>query len=117
MILYYILQVPLGVLLKNENITEDMVEIMLHTQQYVPTLSKMLEVEVPGDSNVTVKVDHFHNILFGGDQLTVARARGAQRIRENSTDGTGRLEGLVPVCEDWHARVALVSVSNYVIIM
>ena len=26
---------------------------------------------------MTAKVAHFHNILFGGDQLTVARARGA----------------------------------------
>ena len=64
-------------------------------------------------STVTVKADHFHNILFGGDQLTMDRARGAQHVRENSVDGVGRLEGLVPVCEDWHARVTLQSVTIY----
>ena len=74
------IQVPLGVQLKNENIIKDMVEIMSHMQKYVPTLSKMLELEVTGESNVTVRADHFHNILFDGDQLTVARARGAQHV-------------------------------------
>lgn len=106
------IQVPLGVQLKNENIIEEMVEIMSHIQEYVPTVSKMLELEVTGESNITVKADNFHNILFGGDQLTVARAHGAQHVRENSVDGVGQLEGLVPVCEDWHARVVLLSVSQ-----
>lgn len=106
------IQVPLGVQLKNENVLEEMVEIMSHMQEYVPTLSKMLDLEVTGESSIRVKADHFHNILLGGDQLTVARARGAQHVRENSVDGVGRLEGLVPVCEDWHARVVLLSVSD-----
>ena len=48
----------------------------------------MVEIEVTGKSTnttttVDVKADHFHNILFGGDQLTVARACGAQHAREN----------------------------------
>ena len=88
-----------------------MVEIMTEAQKYVPTISQAVDVEVAGESTVTVKADHFHNILFGGDQLTVARAHGAQNVRENSVDGIGRLEGLIPVCEDWHARVTLLSVS------
>ena len=108
---YQYTQVPLGVQLKNENVIEDMVEIMTEVQRYVPTISQSVDVEVAGESTVTVKADHFHNILFGGDQLTVARARGAQHVRENSIDGIGRLEGLIPVCEDWHARVTLLSVS------
>ena len=109
---YVLMQVPLGVQLKNENVLEEMVDIMTEAQKYVPTISKLLQIEVAGESTVTVKADHFHNILFGGDQLTVARARGAQHVRENSVDGVGRLEGLVPVCEDWHARVTLQSVSQ-----
>ena len=29
---------------------------------------------------------------------------GAQRIRKNSVMGQSRLEGLIPVVEDWHAK-------------
>ena len=81
---YVLMQVPLGVQLKNENVIGEMVDIMTET---VPTVFKLLEIKVTGESTVTVKADHFHNILFGGDQLTGARARGAQHVRENSVDG------------------------------
>ena len=94
-----------------------MVDIMTEKHNYVPTITQTLDVEVAGESTVTVKADHFHNILFGGDQLTVARSRGAQHIRINSVDGIGRLEGLIPVCEDWHVRVTLLSVSLLAIVI
>ncbi len=55
--------------------------------------------------------DDFHYILMGGDQLTVARARSSKRIRSNSLRPLDRLEGLVPVCEDWHAKGCLISMS------
>ena len=112
-VVFLYFKVPLGVQLKNENIIEEMVDIMSEAQRYVPTISKLLEIEVSEGSTVTAKADHFHNVLFGGDQLTVARARGAQHVRKNSVDGVGRLDGLVPVCEDWHARVVLLSVSHF----
>lgn len=48
----------------------------------------------------------------GGDQLTAARVRGSQRVRSNSQRGIHRLEGLVPVIEDWHAKGCLLSVST-----
>ena len=60
---------------------------------------------------ISVQADFFHNILLGGDQLTCARVRGSQRIRENSTNGSARLEGVVPVIEDWHARVCYLQVQ------
>ena len=53
-----------------------------------------------------------HHILFGGDQLTVARARGAIRQRQTSETAMGMMEGLIPVVEDWHAKVCLISVST-----
>ena len=68
-----------------------MVEIMTEMHTYVPTISQHVQLDVEGESPVTVKCDHFQNVLLGGDQLTLARARGAQRVRENSTDGSGRL--------------------------
>ena len=55
--------------------------------------------------------DIFQPILFGGDQLTAARARGCQRHRVNSETATNRLQGLIPVSEDWHASVVLLGVS------
>ena len=51
---------------------------------------------------------HFHHILIGligGDQLTVARVRGSQDSRYNSNNGRRRLEGFIPVIEDWHTKM------------
>ena len=60
-----------------------------------------------------VEKHQFHQILFGGDQLTAVRARSAQEIRTNSETGLGHLEGLVPVAEDWHAKVRLLGVNQH----
>ena len=45
--------------------------------------------------SVTVQMDYFHNILFGGDQVTCACVRGGQEIHKKSVTGCGRLERLV----------------------
>lgn len=65
----------------------EMVEILeeLH-HKYVPTKQTTKEFDVHSEEDlehVSVTVDSFHHILLGGDQLTVARVRGAQRIRNN----------------------------------
>lgn len=64
---------------------EDMIEIMKHLQRYDPAIHQRAEQHIPS-INVTevIQEDTFHTILFGGDQLTVANARGCQRIRMNS---------------------------------
>ena len=41
-------QVPLGVLLKNENKGNDMVNIVTHLHQYVPVIENTSRIEVPG---------------------------------------------------------------------
>ena len=85
-----------------------MVDIMLHAHQYVPTRTV---TKSPTDNNsAPVTEMQMHKILFGGDQLTVARARGAKKSRKNSTTSDKRLEGLVPCIEDWHAKVILIEV-------
>ena len=48
-----------------------------------------------------------HNFLFGGDQLTVARIRGAQILRDTQDKPVDRFEGIIPVIEDWHTRTTL----------
>ena len=106
---YY--QVPLGVLPKNENKIEDMVCIMDHLHQYVPTLTKQRRVQVsPASEEEEIHEHKFHKVLLGGDQLTVARARGCQLGRGNSDSAIGKLKGLIPVAEDWHTGVVLLTV-------
>ena len=55
--------------------------------------------------------DFFHGIIFGGDQLTVCRSRAPQAARCNDDNPVEQLEGLIPVVEDWHARLTLMRVS------
>ncbi len=106
------MQVPLGVILKNENRYEDMISIMEHMHQYVPSITSTERIDIPNRDELTTidRVQQFP-LLFGGDQLTVKRARGSKRIRSNSTNARDALQGLIPVCEDWHAKVILLIVS------
>ena len=90
--------------LKNENKHSDMIDIMHTLHQYVPINSEDSE---HGSHKSTV-----HKVLFGGDQLTAARARGCRDLRLNSDTTIGQLNGLIPVAEDWHTSVALLSVST-----
>lgn len=69
---------PLGVLLKNENIGSEMIEILSELQRYIPNKECTNLVYVPSTNEVAVKDSTlYQHILFGGDQLTAARARGA----------------------------------------
>ena len=92
---------PLGVLSKYENKRDDIVEIMSHLHQYVPSVIYLENVSIQAMGvSVQVPCGILHKILFGGDQLTAARVRGAQRIRINSTSPQEKLEGLIPCSED-----------------
>ena len=86
---------PLGVLTKCENKGEDMVDILHYMHRYVPTVSD--EVFVP--------------VFFGGDQLTRERAYHAQDAKLQSSTPLRKLLGLVPKCEDWHARTSFYQVG------
>ena len=76
-------------------------------QHYVPVVSDEVNTYIPEIGERTGHADSFHHILFGGDMLTAKRARGSQYIRSNSIRGISRLEGLQPVCEDWHCKMCL----------
>lgn len=75
---------------------EDMIEILEHYQSYVPSL--MFE------RSSTRQALCYHTAWWG------ARARGAQLIRANSELQEHSLDGILPVAEDWHAKVCLVEV-------
>ena len=72
-------------ILKNENINGEMIEIMENVHQYVPTKSVDSSREIA------------ENYLFGGDQLTCARARSAKHHGQDSATAVERMEGLLPV--------------------
>ena len=86
---------------------EDMTEILDHYQSYVPAVD--CEVEIPEKGIVQDK--QFLTTLVGGDYLSVARCRGAQLIRSTSELTKFTLSGILPVAEDWHAKVCFMEVS------
>ena len=49
--------------------------------------------------------------------LTAARACGVITAMSNATTTAKRLEGLIPVIEDWHAQVTLLDVSKSVAVV
>jgi len=67
---------------------------------------------LPYQMDPTLSYDNitFCEILLGGDQLTMARVSGVQNLHIGHETALDRLEGLVPVVEDWHARVILLEV-------
>lgn len=96
--------------MKNENKHSELIEIMEKLQQYVP-------VQDVDTEEGSINANSIHHILFGGDQLTAARARGCAELRINSDTPAGRLETLIPVAEDWHTTVTLlvVSLTKYIL--
>lgn len=91
--------------MKNENKHSEMIDIMEKLHQYVPIITEDTE-DAPERSAA-------YKVLFGGDQLTAARARGCRDLPLNSESITGQLQGLVPVTEDWHTSVTLLSVCEH----
>ena len=79
---HVLLQLPLGIQLQNENQLEQMANILeeIH-EKYVPTVPSEGSVTLPDGSSRMYDNTTFHKLLFGGDQLTVARARGAIELR------------------------------------
>lgn len=51
-----------------------------------------------------------HSVLFAGGQLTVKQARSARAQRNNSENARGKLEGFVPLAQDWHAGLCFLQV-------
>ena len=102
----------MGVLLHNENKLDEMSKILCHLMKFVPTLPKEGTLSLPNGSQLTFDATEFFPILIGGDQLTAARIRGTQALRVTEDKAVDRLQGLLPVVEDWHARMSLVDVSG-----
>lgn len=88
-------------------------DILDELQKFAPSKCQTVDVPIPNTTEVrSLREITFHRLLFGGDQLTAKRARAGVRIRNNSVNSSDRLEGLLPVSEDWHAKVVFLEVST-----
>ena len=96
-------------ILKNENVHDEMVEIMSQLYQYVPSIEYTTEVHTVGIDDVKREA-LIHPFLLGGDQLTAARARGVIKSRMNSKSPAACFKGLTPCIEDWHVQMLLLEV-------
>ena len=101
----------MGILLKNENKASDMIGIVNHIHHYVPAVPDIQEQVLSTGETVDVDQTSLHTILFGGDQLTCARARSAIDNKLNSQTPHKRFMGIEPVIEDWHTKVNFLRVS------
>ena len=75
-------------------------------QSYSPSTTDVVNTEVE-QTHQDTKV---HPIPLGGDQLTVARVRSAQKLRSNEYTSVDRLEGVIPFAQDWHTFLAFLEV-------
>lgn len=70
-----------------------------------------VDLQASGSDEVDeVSLERMHQLLLAGDQLTVARAKETQRVRNNSQQAVGWLEGFTAVVEDWHAKLCLLKI-------
>ena len=101
----------MGVNLQDENKLEEMSKITEHYMTYVPTVEAKGHLVLPNEDSL---IQHSFPFFFGGDQLTVVRIHGTQPLRDSHDKLTDRLEGLLPVVEDWHTRMVLMKVSWFI---
>ena len=95
-ILSSLIKIPLGIQLKNETKLEHMAEILDELCEYVP---------IQQQDGITL----IPRMVFG-DQLTIARIRGAAILRSPEINVEDQLKQFVGVISDWHARLCLVTV-------
>ena len=103
-------QVPLGVQLHNENKLNEMAQILVALNKYVPTENTEVSMEVNGTTYVQQEARVWLRIIFG-DQPTSARVRGAVALCCFHKTSLTRLDGYVAATRDWHAELCLVTVS------
>jgi len=104
------------VILKDENKLKEMCDILDELNVYVPMQQDSELVDIDGRSVFVDRTLMSQRLLFG-DQVTVARIRGALVLRSTHFTAADSLQGFVPVVADWHARLCLVTVCNLFIIV
>ena len=82
---------------------------MAHYMKLVPTVKAVGHLQLPNGSVIHFDDTRFFPILFGGDQLTIARIRETQALSHIQGRRCNRFEGVIPVV-DWHTRMTLLKV-------
>lgn len=90
------MKVPMGIIFKNENINEEMIEVLKTFHSYLPE---------KGNGKVDGQ-------LFTGDQLTVERTVNVISSVANGMTEADRLEGIHMQLGDWHTSVKILNVST-----
>ena len=87
-----------------------MTNILTHIQGYVPCkqTEKLLDAEPFTQTDYQL-----FTTLVDGDQLSAARARNCVMIQDNAENNFDKLNGLLPVVEDWHVKVCLIEVRTF----
>ena len=85
---------------KNEQYNEEMTDICMFLNQYVPGAREENDPRAP------------EKILSGGDYLTFERHKQAQSAKRNGRSPMKRLEGLVPKLEEFHNQAEFLQVST-----
>ena len=98
-------------LLNNENKLTEMTQILLALNKYVPADHTEQTFDVDGVIFTEPETKVWRRMIYG-DQLTVARVRGAAALRSLHKTKLDRLEGYVAANSDWHTRLCLVTVSS-----
>ena len=96
---------PLGVIARNENKYEELIDILNKMQKYVPA---------------SAATNRLKTCVLSGDQLTTERIHNLQKIRATSESQSARFDGFLPIHADWHAEVTYLQVRNasiYVLIL
>ena len=92
-----------------------MVDIVTHMHQYVPFI-EYTAVHTFEDNSQSVPIARavMYPIVFGGDQLTAARIRAAQKHMCNANTPVKRLLGVCAMSEDWHSKLTVMEVKKVI---
>ena len=90
----------MGVLLKNEQYNDQMVDICQFLHKYVPG----------HDSDEEHSTTEPTKVLSGGDYLPFERHKSAQSSMANGLTPSTRLQGLIPKMEEFHNQAELLKV-------
>ena len=90
-----------------------MIAIVSEAHRYVPGIKYTAKhvIESTGEE-VAVPSAVYHHLFFGGDQLTAARVRSAQKHMCNADTPQRRLLGFHAMIEDWHTKLTFMEVSR-----
>ncbi len=91
------MKVPMGLIFKNENVNEEMIEVLKKFHSYLPK---------KGDGKVDGQ-------LFTGDQLSVERGVNVIASVANGMTQEDRLEGIHMQLGDWHTSVKILNVRTF----